>query len=123
MLNLVSYSSGAMPPLDMAYRMLRAVIDVAANAEMDTVSVVPVTAVTPVPPVVNNINLSAGNSDGSNWWHAYGESGAQSLGNPPYKALPDGESGGNAWAHSTWYPSPDGDSSYSSGHRKSIEDQ
>ena len=77
-LNLVSCSSDAMPPLDMAYRMLRAVIDVAANAEMDTVSVVLVTAVTPVPPVVNNINLSAGNPDGSNWWRACGESGAQS---------------------------------------------
>ena len=95
-MNLVSRFSDAMPPRDMAFRMLRAVIDVAANAEMDTVSVVPVTAVTPVPPVVNNINLSAGNSDGSNWWRACGESGAQSWGKPPYKALQDGESGGNA---------------------------
>ena len=77
-LNLVSCSSDAMPPLDMAYRMLRAVIDVAANAEMDAVSVVPVTAVTPIPPVVNNINLCAGNSDGSNWWRACGESCARS---------------------------------------------
>ena len=95
-LNLVSCSSDAMSPLDMAYRMLRVVIDVAANAKMDTVSVVPVAAVTPVPPVVNNIHLSAGNSDGVNWWRACGESGAQSLGKPPYKALQDGESGGNA---------------------------
>ena len=74
-LNPVSCFSDAMPPLDMAFRMLRAVIDVAANAEMVAISVVPVT---PVSPVVNNINLSAGNSDGSNWWHAYGENGALS---------------------------------------------
>ena len=59
-----------MPLQDMVYRMLRALVDVATNPEMDTVSVVSVTAVTPVPLVVKNINLSAGNSDG--------ESGAQS---------------------------------------------
>ena len=67
-----------MPPQDMVYRMLRALVDVATNPEMDTVSVVLGIAVTSAPPVVNNINLSAGNSDGSNWWHACGETGGQS---------------------------------------------
>ena len=108
---------------DMVYRMLRALVDVATNPQMDTVSVVPGTSVTPVPPVVNNINLSAGNSDGSNWWHAYGESGGQSWGKPPHKPLPDGASGGNAWTKPTRDSTPDGDSSHPSSHRKPIEDQ
>ena len=37
-----------MPPQDMVYRMLRALVDVATNPEMDTVSVVLGIAVTPV---------------------------------------------------------------------------
>ena len=91
---------------------------------MDTVSGVPGTSAIAAPPVVNNINLSTGNSDaGSNWWHAYGESGGQSFGKPPFKALPDDESGGNSWSKSTRDSIPDGDSRHPSSHRKPIEDQ
>ena len=102
----MSFSSVAMSSQDMLSRMLRALVDVATNPPVDTVSVVPGTSATAVPPVVNNINLSAGNSDaGSNWWHAFGESG------------------GHSWSKSTPESIPNGDSRPSSSHRKPIEDQ
>ena len=42
-------------------------------------------------------------------------------GKPPYKAFPDGESGGNAWTTPTRDSTPDGDSSHPSSHRKPID--
>ena len=120
-MGLVRCCSVARPPTNMAFSMLRAVIDVAAG--MEVVSVVPVSAATSVPPVVTNINLSSGNSDGSNWWRASGESGALTWGTPLPIALSGGESGGNAWTRRARYFAPNADSSHAAGQRKTIEDE
>ena len=77
--NKVSVSSVAMSSPDLMSRVLRAVIDVVTIPPVDTVSVMLVASATAVPPVVNNINVIAGNPDyGSNWWHPAGESGGHS---------------------------------------------
>ena len=85
----------------------------------DTVAVMPVATAPAAPPVVNNINVSAGNPDaGPNWWHAFGERG------PTFKSHPDGDGKhfSNHWksftaGHGQWK-----NDDHSHG-LKSIEDQ